>query len=100
MLAKLPAGVPAGVFLIGKAVGDFELVSGRSAKGTPYSFVKGQVLAGRKFVNVNQSLQGNEAPLLFRDGDDVLAEVVPNFKANGVLSLDVKLERPEVGGKK
>ncbi|MFT3869863.1 MAG: hypothetical protein QM715_15545 [Nibricoccus sp.] len=101
MAIKLPAGLPTGVFLIGKAVGDFEMIGGVSAKGRAYQMVRGKVLAGETFVNLTQSVDQakGEMPLLFRSGEDVVAQVVPGFKANGLLSLDVKLERPEVSKK-
>ena len=99
MAIKLPAGVPSGVYLIGKAVGDFEVIGGVSAKGRAYQMVKGKVLAGDTFVNVTQSVPQGEHPVLFRSGDEVQAQVVPGFKSNGLLQLDVKLERPEVSKK-
>lgn len=97
---KLPAGTSSGVYVVGKAVGDFTVFDGKSAKGRPFSIVKGQVLAGTTFVNVAQNLEGDEKPLLLRDGEDCVARVIPGFKANGILNLDVKLSRPEVQGVK
>jgi len=87
-----------GVHLIGKAVGDFEIIGGMSGKGRPYQFVKGKVLAGDTFVTVTHSVAVGQQPILPKSGEDVVALVVPGFKANGLLALDVQLQRPEVVG--
>lgn len=87
-----------GVHLVGKAVGDFELVGGMSAKGRSYQFVKGKVLAGDTFVTVTHSVPQGQAPIVPRSGEEVVAHVVPGFKSNGMLTLDVQLQRGEVVG--
>jgi hypothetical protein len=84
------------VIVEGKAVGDFQLKTGVTAKGRPYQLVVGKVLSGATFVNVTSSLEPGESPILPSDGDEIRAFVVPNFKANGVLNLDVKMGRPVI----
>jgi len=80
----------------GKAVGDFTLKSGVTAKGRPYQLVIGKVLSGATFVNLTHALEPGESPILPVDGEDIRAFVVPNFKANGVLNLDCKMSRPVI----
>lgn len=88
-------GLPRGVFVVGRAVGDFILKSGVSAKGRAFQFVEGQVLAGTTFVKVNESVDSGQVPYVPRDGDEVRASIVPDFKSNGVLNVSVKLGRPD-----
>lgn len=88
--------LPNGVFVIGRAVGDFTLRAGVSAKGRPFQFVEGQVIAGTTFVKINESVELGSAPFLPKDGEEVRASIVPDFKANGVLAVSVKVARPDV----
>jgi hypothetical protein len=88
--------LPPGVHVIGRAVGDFSLRAGVSAKnGRPFQFVEGKILAGTTFVKINESVDVGVAPYLPRDGEEVRAAVVPNYKANGILAIDVRLNRPD-----
>lgn len=89
------ANLPSGVFVVGRAVGDFNLKSGISAKGRPFQFVEGQVLAGTTFVKVNESVELGQNPYIPRDGEEVRACIIPDFKSNGVLSVSVKIGRPD-----
>lgn len=92
-----PGSLPVGVFVVGRAVGDFQLRSGVSAKnGRPFQFVEGQVLAGTTFVKVTESVDVGTAPYLPKDGDEVRANIVPDFKSNGVLAVSAKVARPDV----
>lgn len=85
--------LPSGVFVNGIAVGDFEIRSGVSKGGKAYQLVSGKVLAGTTFVTVTQSIPAGQAPYAPKDREPVLAEVVPGFKANNVLALDVRLSK-------
>lgn len=92
-----PVGLSVGVFVVGRAVGDFQLRSGVSAKnGRPYQFVEGQVVAGTTFVKISETVEVGSAPYLPKDGDEVRASVVPDFKSNGILSVSAKVIRPDV----
>lgn len=82
--------------LEGRAVGDFQLRSGISTKGKPYQLVVGKVVSGQTFVNITQSVPQGEQPILPADGEEVRACVVPNFKDDGLLNLDVHILRPDV----
>lgn len=88
--------LPGGVYVIGRAVGDFTLRAGVSAKGRPFQFVEGQVIAGTTFVKINESVDVGTAAFLPKDGEEVRATIVPDFKSNGILAVSVKVARPDV----
>ncbi|MCF3649462.1 hypothetical protein [Synoicihabitans lomoniglobus] len=90
--------MPAGVYVIGKAIGDFELRTFQTKTGRTIQIVEGQVLAGKQFVKVEQTLDPGEKPILLQDNDEVVAPVVPHYSADGLLKVQVKLKRPNVGG--
>ncbi len=96
-MANSAPSLPPGVYVIGKAIGDFEFRSFQTAKGKTLQLVEGQVLAGKQFVRLEQSLEQGESPVLLQDGDDVVAPVVAHWSADGLLKLNVKLRRPEMG---
>ncbi len=92
-----PSAIPNGVWLLGQAVGNFEIKNLTTAKGKPMQLVQGKVLAGTEFVTVTQMVeQGKDMPYLYQNGEPVRAQIVPNWKANGVLAVDVLLTRPIV----
>lgn len=97
MSSLSPSNIPNGVWLIGQAVGNFELKNLTTSKGKPMQLVQGKVLAGTEFVTVTQMVeQGKEMPYMYVNGEQVRAQIVPNWKANGVLAVDVILTRPQV----
>jgi hypothetical protein len=97
MSSLSPSNIPNGVWLIGQAVGNFELKNLTTSKGKPMQLVQGKVLAGTEFVTVTQMVeQGKEMPYIYSNGEPVRAQIVPNWKANGVLAVDVILTRPQV----
>lgn len=97
-MANTAPPLPAGVYVIGKAIGDFELRTFQTKTGRTIQIVEGQVLAGKQFVKVEQTLDPGEKPILLQDNDEVVAPVVPHYSADGLLKVQVKLKRPNVGG--
>jgi hypothetical protein len=95
-MANTTTSLPAGVYVIGKAVGDFELRTFPTKSGKTMQIVEGQVLAGKRFVKIEQTLEQGETPILLEDGNDVLAPVVPHYSADGLLKVQVKLQRPSL----
>ena len=91
--------MPPGVYVIGKAIGDFELRTFQTKTQRTIQIVEGQVLAGKRFVKVEQTVENGESPILLRDGEDVIAPVVPHYSADGLLKVQVQLKRPELSGK-
>jgi len=92
---SLPTRLPTNIIAIGRAVGDFELKSGTSKTGKPYSLVIGKMISGTSFVNVTESVPQGQNPFLPSDGDEVRACIVPSYKDDGLISLNVMLLRPD-----
>lgn len=93
--------IPAGLHLSAVSTQAFELVTGVSGKGRPYSKVIGRGVAGTKFVKVTQFVEHGETPLLFGPNEHFEADIdgVDTFeKGREVISLFVKLRRPSVAG--
>lgn len=88
------ATLPAGVFVIGTAVGAFKLKPVTTAKGKQMTFCEGQVLAGETFCRVSEVVEPGAVPYVPNHGDEVRAFVVPDFKANNVFNATVTLSRP------
>ncbi|WED66835.1 hypothetical protein PXH66_08230 [Synoicihabitans lomoniglobus] len=97
-MANATSSLPPGVYVIGRAVGDFELRSFQTKTGRTIQIVEGQVLAGKQFVKVEQSLEPGQSPILLQDNDEVIAPVVPHYSADGLLKVQVKLKRSEMVG--
>jgi len=88
--------LPSNIIAIGRAVGDFTLRSGISAKGKAWQVVQGRMISGSTFCNVAEMVPQGQVPFLPADGDEVRACVIPNYKDDGLISLDVMLLRPDL----
>jgi len=54
------------------------------------------MISGSTFCNLAEMVPAGQTPFLPQDGDEVRACVIPNYKDDGLISLDVQLLRPEV----
>jgi hypothetical protein len=93
--------LPPGLHLSAVSTQTFELVSGVSSKGRPYSKVVGRGVAGEQFVKVTQFVEQGQTPLIFSPGEAFEAKItgVDTFeKGREVISLFVELRRPIVAG--
>jgi len=97
--AKL-ASLPDGVFVVGRAIGDFKIKNIKSAKGHPMTFVEGKILAGETFCTVSEKLEDGEGIYCPKHNEEVRAFVVPDYRQNDVFVSSVRFSRPEVDGKK
>jgi hypothetical protein len=95
-MSQNPAKLPSNVIAIGRAVGDFTLRTGVSAKGKAFQIVSGRMVSGSTFVNITEMVQQGQMPFLPSDGEEVRACVIPNYKDDGLLSLDAQIIRPDV----
>ncbi len=95
-MATTKPDIPLGCHVRGKAVGDFELRSFKSKSGRDITLIEGMVLAGQSIIKVTQSLAPNETPNLMRDGEEVIAPVVPHYSDDGLIKVNVRLTRPEL----
>jgi len=95
-MSQSPPILPTKIICTGRAVGDFVLKAGTTAKGKPYQLVVGKMISGSTFVNVTESVPQGQIPYLPQNDDQVHAVVVPSYKDQGLLNLNVQLLRAPI----